>query len=161
MTDTTRRSYYYVSPRGFANELTVYATRRPGAMAVALDRAYGSDINADYGRMSYRSALASHAWAQTTDEVDDRRETVAARITEAEIAGDDLVARWVADDDPALGDLRTAAAGVTDAEAVLVDAAAARDASIRAARSAGQTLAEIAGATGLSAQRVSVIAGAD
>jgi len=56
---------------------------------------------------------------------------------------------------PEVSDLAEAVEGVTAPEAALADALAAPDATIRAARSAWPTLAEIAEATGLTCQRIS------
>ena len=50
-----RNTYWYVSPRGFANEVTLY--RVPANIRETfcewLDARYGADPNADYGRTSW------------------------------------------------------------------------------------------------------------
>jgi len=151
----TNRSYFYASPRGFASEVTIYATRRPKAMAVALDRAYGASVNADYGRISYRSALSERSWARPKRwSLYGDTTSVTEAIALAEEAGDELIARYVAPDDPEVSDLAEAVEGVVAAETALAEAVAVRDATIRAARAAGRTLAEIAEATGLTEGRI-------
>jgi hypothetical protein len=148
-TTAARRSYYWVSPRGFSNEGFIFVTRRPKAMDRALDVVYGSNTSAHYGCISRRTAISDGSWATNGS---DYPQTLEDRIQAAEDEGNAFIALHVGQDDQ--DDLGAVVREIETINEDLADAVARRDELIRdAARRMSQS--EIARITGLSVQRVS------